>query len=154
MKLSKNFLSILEFPINLLWICQKPKSNLLSDWILVQGFRMPNLVDEYKTIFLGKWGKAWNSPKLIFPILEFPMNLRWSLWKHEIESSGPCNIGSRLENVKFGLRIQNHFSGKARETLELFKKFFSILELPINLFWSLLNASVESSGWLNIGWRI
>ena len=31
--------------------------------ILVQGFKMPNLVDEYKTIFLGKWDKRWKSLK-------------------------------------------------------------------------------------------
>ena len=39
-------------------VCQKPQSNLLSDGILVQCFRMPNLVHEYKMIFLGKRGKA------------------------------------------------------------------------------------------------
>ena len=39
-------------------VCQKPQSNLLSDGILVQCFRMPNLVHEYKIIFLGKRGKA------------------------------------------------------------------------------------------------
>ena len=36
-------------------------SNLLSDWIFVQGFRMQNLVNEYKTIFLEKRDKASNS---------------------------------------------------------------------------------------------
>ena len=33
------------------------KLNLVSDWILVQGFIMSNLLDEYKTKFLGKRGK-------------------------------------------------------------------------------------------------
>ena len=35
-------------------VCEKPKSNNLSHGILVEGFVMPNFVDEYKTIFLGK----------------------------------------------------------------------------------------------------
>ena len=35
----------------------------MSFGILVQGFKMPILVDEYKIIFLGKRGKRWNSPK-------------------------------------------------------------------------------------------
>ena len=44
--------------------CQTPKSNLLlGRGILVQDFRMPNLVDEYKSIFLGKRDKPWNSSK-------------------------------------------------------------------------------------------
>ena len=41
-----------------------PKSNLLSHGILVQGFRMPNLSDEYKTIFLGKWYNLGTIQKL------------------------------------------------------------------------------------------
>ena len=35
-------------------VCKNRKSNLLSYGILVQGFIMPNLVNEYKTIFLDK----------------------------------------------------------------------------------------------------
>ena len=35
---------------------------------------------------------------------------------------------------KFGQRLQMHFSGKARQNLELFKNFPHILELPIKLF--------------------
>ena len=40
-----------------------PKSNLLSHEILVQGFRMPNLFDEYKIIFSGKVIQSWNYSK-------------------------------------------------------------------------------------------
>ena len=40
-------------------VCEKPKSNHLSHGILVEGFIMPNVVDEYKTIFLGKRVKPW-----------------------------------------------------------------------------------------------
>ena len=34
---------------------------------MAQGFKMKNLVDEYKTIFLGKRGKRWNYSKT-FPL--------------------------------------------------------------------------------------
>ena len=44
------------------------------------------------------------------------------------------NIGLKLYNTKFGRRIQNHFSGKARQTLKLSKNFLPIFEFPINLF--------------------
>ena len=39
---------------------------------------------------------------------------------------------------KFGQRIQNHFSGKTRQTLQLFKNFLtlSILSLYIGVSWS------------------
>ena len=63
-KFSKNVLSILEFPTNCSEVCQRPKSNLLSDWTLVKGFRMWNLVDEYETIFLGKWDKLGTLQKV------------------------------------------------------------------------------------------
>ena len=39
-----------------------------------------------------------------------------------------------LYNAKFPERIQNHFSGKLRQTLKLSKNFLTILEFPINLF--------------------
>ena len=39
--------------------------SILKAWILLQDFRMPNLVDEYKTIFLGNRDKPWNSSKAI-----------------------------------------------------------------------------------------
>ena len=39
---------------------------------------------------------------------------------------------------KFGQRIQNHFSGKARQNSQLFKNFLFILEfLGVSLYWSL-----------------
>ena len=39
---------------------------------------------------------------------------------------------------KFGRRVQNHFSGKARPTLQLFKNFLFILEfLGVSLYWNL-----------------
>ena len=44
-------------------VCQNPWSNLLTDWILVPGLLMQSLVNEYKTIFPGKWEKRLNSSK-------------------------------------------------------------------------------------------
>ena len=45
---SYNFLFLFFFEV-----CLKPKSNVLSDSILVQGSTIPSLVDKCKTIFLG-----------------------------------------------------------------------------------------------------
>ena len=59
----KKFLFLLEFLIDLFWSLPKRNSNLLSDWILVQFFKMPNLVNKYKTIFLGK-GSLWNFARI------------------------------------------------------------------------------------------
>ena len=47
-------------------ICKKPEWNHLSHGILVEGLIMPNLIDEYKTIFLEKQAKPWISPKSLF----------------------------------------------------------------------------------------
>ena len=61
-----------------LYICfevcrQKTKSNLLRDWIFGQSFRMPNLMNDYKIIFLGKRKKRLNSSRAF--------SLYWSfLW--------------------------------------------------------------------------
>ena len=38
---------------------------------MAQGFKMQKLVDEYKTIFLGKQGKRWNSLKSFSLYLSF-----------------------------------------------------------------------------------
>ena len=38
---------------------------------MAQGFKMQKLVDEYKTIFLGKRGKRWNSSKTFSLCLSF-----------------------------------------------------------------------------------
>ena len=50
---------------------KKVKLNILSYGILVQGFEMQNVVDEYKTIFLGKRGTPWNSPNSFSLYLSF-----------------------------------------------------------------------------------
>ena len=59
----KSFLPILEFLINLFWSLSKALMKSYGSWSIGQCFRMTNLVDEYKIIFLEKRGKVWNSPK-------------------------------------------------------------------------------------------
>ena len=61
---------------------------------------------------------------------------------------------SKTLECHFDRRIQKHFSGKARQTLELFKKFLLILEWPINLSWSVPKIEIEPSERLNIGSRL
>ena len=66
------------------------------------------------------------------------LKLYWSsLWKVPIKSSELLNISTKLKNSEFAPRIQNHFLGNARQSLKLCKKFFPILGLLINFFWSL-----------------
>ena len=98
LKLSKNLLPILEFPINLFEVCQKPKSNLLSHGILVQGFIMPNLVDEYKTNFLEQWGKPLNSPKVF--------SLYWSFLEicFEVCQKLKSNLVDKYKTIFLGTR--------------------------------------------------
>ena len=142
LKLSHELLPISKFPINLFRSLPKTLIEFLNHRILVQGFIMPNLVDIYQTIFLEKRGKPWNFPKNVLLILEIVINLFWSVSKASIESSETWNISSRPYNAKFVQQTQNHFSGKARQTLKFSKNIFSILErsLSLNLFWSLSKA--------------
>ena len=68
---SKMFSLYLSFLWNPFEICQKPKSNLIRLKIMAEGFKMPKLVDEYKTIFLGKQGKRWKSSETSSLYLSF-----------------------------------------------------------------------------------
>ena len=75
----------------------------------------------------------WSLSSVIHETLTVTLLLRmWKLTTY-IESSEWLNIGTWLCDTKFGQRIQNHFSGKARLTLKLSKKFLPILDLPLNL---------------------
>ena len=60
-----------------------------------QGFKMGKLVDEYKTIVLGKRGKRWNSSKTFSLYLSFLENgfeacqkPKWNLIRLEIMGQG------------------------------------------------------------------
>ena len=55
---------------------------------------------------------------------------------------------------QLGRRIQNHVSGKPRQSFKLSKNFFPILGCRINLFRCLSKAYIESPGLWNIGSRL
>lgn len=53
-------------------------------------------------------------------------------------------IDKRLYNAKCGGWIQNYFSRRARQTLEHLESFLPVLEFPIDVCWSLSEASIKS----------
>ena len=72
--------------------------------------------------FIKLW--IWSLYSVIHETLTVTLILwKWKLTAY-IESSEWLNIGTWLYNVKFGQQIQNHFSGKARLTLNFSKSFF------------------------------
>ena len=83
--------------------------------------------------FPGKTRQTLELSKNFFHLLEFRVDLFWSLSKDQMECSEWLVIGSMLYNAKFGRRIQNRLSGKAKQTLKLFKNHFPVLEFPIYL---------------------
>ena len=122
-----------KFPINFFEVCQKPKSNLLSHWILLQRFKIPNLLDEFKTIFLGKRCWLWIYQKLSSHIgipyklvLESVKSLNQIFW--EIKCS-PMNLVDEYKTIFLGQR-DKHF----------FKTFLLVLEFYEHLFGSLSKA--------------
>ena len=62
------------------------------------------------------------------------MTLFLSLQKASIRLSETLKYSSMLYNAKFCQQIQNHFSGKGRLPLKLCEDFFSMLDVPIDLF--------------------
>ena len=71
----------------------------------------------------------WSLSSVIHETQTVTLSLQnWNLTAY-IESSEWLNIGIWLHNAKFGQRVQNHFSGKAKLTLKFFKKFLCILEI-------------------------
>ena len=124
---------------NVLWtwfeVCQKPKLNLLSDWILAEGFRVPNLVDEYKTIFLGMRGQAWNSPK--------SFSLYWRLlWIYfEVCQKPQSNLLSDWILVE-GFRMRNLVGKYKTIFLGKLGKFWN-LPKPFSVYWSFLQICFE-----------
>ena len=57
----RKFFRIFELCIICFQVYENTKSNPFGHGTFAQGFGMPNLVDEYKTSFLGKQDKSWNS---------------------------------------------------------------------------------------------
>ena len=83
-------------------VCQKPQSNLVKDTKLIQGFGMPNFVNEYKTISLRKRGKPWNSSKAFY--------LYWSFLSICSEVSQNTNLNLLGHRVLFqGFRMPTFF---------------------------------------------
>ena len=89
---SKIFSLYLSFLLTCSQVCQKPKSNLTSLEIMVQGFKIPNLVEEYRTNFLGKRDKRLYSFENFSLYFSFPwiyfkvcQNRKWSCMSLGIE---------------------------------------------------------------------
>ena len=104
LKLSKSFLLILEFPINLFQI-----------WLT-----------NTKPFF---WESEANLETL--QKLSARIGVTYKFVLKSVESLNRLklkNIGSRFYNAKFGRRIQNHFSRRAKQTLILSKIILPILE--------------------------
>ena len=161
---------------------------------MVQWSKAPFLIYKYHTIFLAKWGKPWNFPKICLHTwvnFKFVLNCAktlnrvfgviecWCkgqkcqicfnekelcLWESEtsletfenlsshngvicklilkcvkslIESSDCLNIATRRQSGKSGRWIQNYFSEKMRQTLNLSKKVSFYIGVKYNLIWTL-----------------
>ena len=95
--LFENFSLYLNFQQTCVQVCQKPKLNLLSLGIMVEGFKISNLFDEYKTIFLGKRGKRWNSWKTYSIYLNFLKICFWVCQKSILNLLG---LGIMVQGLK------------------------------------------------------
>ena len=62
-------------------VCLKLKTNLLSDWMLVQGSKELNLVKKIQNHFSGNASLNLKLSKIFFPLLKLAVKLILSLWK-------------------------------------------------------------------------
>ena len=137
MKSWKTFSQYLTF----LWICfevyQKPRSKLLTHGLLAQRFLKSKFFNKYKTIFVTKASKPWNS-KTFLPILEFPITSFGALSKAEIDSNEPSNIDSiSLDQNKFGRQTQSNFPVKAMQTFDSpnnFSRYWTLLQFCFEVY--------------------
>ena len=104
---------------------------------------MPNLVDEYKTIFLEKRGKPWNFPKtfsLCWSFLEICFEV-YQESKSNILSPGILVQGFIMPNLFHKYKKKYFWEGKADlETLpklspKIKVTYKLVLESVINLSW-------------------
>ena len=80
----------------------------------------------------------WSLSSIKHETLTVTLILRqWELTAY-IESSE--NVGTKPLSAKFAQQIEKHFVRKERQILKLSKNYFAILELPLNLIWSLSKA--------------
>ena len=95
--------------------------------------KIPNLLNKYKTIFLGKRKNIWYLSKILVSYYKYvsePLKVLTQInWVIE--------FSWRLKNAKFSQGIQNHFSGKKTETL---KRIFSKNFCP---YWNFLYSRSE-----------
>ena len=142
LKLYKDFLSVLKFPINLFW--SLPEASIES-WVQLsvsKRFKNAKFARRIQNHFSEKVKQTLKISENFLRILEFPVNLFWSLSKTKIESFDKLNIGSRLYNAKFA---------RPTQILKLSKNVPHIIEFSINKFWSQSKTLLKSSEWLNIG---
>ena len=105
---------------------------------------MPNLVDEYKTIFLGKRQNSWNSSKtlslycrFLYICFEFCQKPKWNLPSASILVHGFI-MPSMVEKYK------TIFSGKLWQTLKLSQNF-----LPISrVSYKFVLKSIKTLNWI------
>ena len=140
LKLLENFLCILLFSVSFFWSLHEVKIESSEPWNIGSSLYNDKSGQRIENHFSGKVRLALKFCHDFLPMLEFPINLFWSLSKAKIKSSVRLNVSERLKNAKFAQRIQNRFSGRARQPLKIPKNFFCILLFPKNLFWSVEKA--------------
>ena len=149
MKLSKNSVTILELPINNFFfeVCRKPKSNFQSDWILIQGSKMPKLVGKHKINFLGSESSLKTLRKVLPHIgvsynflLKSVKSLNRMFWLIEYwYESKKCQICSATIKP---------FLWDSELNIETFQTCPPIFEWPMVFFPShSTKTSIESSEW-------
>ena len=151
LKLLENFLCILLFSVSFFWSLHEVKIESSEPWNIGSSLYNDKSGQRIENHFSGKVRLALKFCHDFLPMLEFPINLFWSLSNAKIKSSVRLNVSERLKNAKFARRIQNYFSGKLRQTLKPLENFIRILQFSINFFWSLYEAKIESSDPWNIG---
>ena len=120
-----------------------PKNVLLILELLINMFKIPNLVNKYKTIFLGKQGSLWNFAKIFSPCWNF-------LWtcskvcqipKLNLLCSWMLIKGSKKQNLLD--EYKNHFFGKTRQTLKIPENF-----TYIGVSYNFVLTSAQSINWI------
>ena len=87
----------------------------------------------FKALFLCERERKLGNLQKVSPNVEVSYKFVFEVCQSLIESSMLWNIGSMLYNAKFGRRIQNNSSGKARQTFTFSKFFLPLLEFSMNL---------------------
>ena len=106
LKLYKDFLSVLKFPINLFW--SLPEASIES-WVqlsVIKRLKNAKFARRIQNHFSEKVKQTLKISENFLRILEFPINFFWSLSETKIESSDKLNIGLRLYNAKFARPTQ------------------------------------------------